>query len=188
MMLTRPLNADDVEAYKKLRLHALDTELKKPSETFEQEQKFSDQQWIERCTETPDRCLFGLFDNDRLVGMLLSKKWEGDKSGHTAYWGHAYIHPNYRGHGEGKPLYELREKWSTEHGFNRAVFSFLDQNRRSMEIHIKRGAKYMYTEHIKCHDGLTEPWHWFEVDFPPRPEFTHPIATNNSRYIPVLAA
>jgi GNAT superfamily N-acetyltransferase len=146
MMHARPLTPHDAPACRDLRLYALRTEEGAFSSTFAKETKFTTQEWADLCTETPDKCLFGLFDDMKLAGVLLAKKWEKDIAGKTVYWGYAYIHPAYRGRGEGKSLYALREAWSIEHGFSRAVFNFFAHNKRSMEIHISRGAKPTHSE------------------------------------------
>jgi len=156
-MRARRLTISDADAFKNLRLYALKTEGRYFSASLEQEASYSAAQWAELCRETPEKCVFGLFDGKRLVGFMMARRQDEN----TAYWGSAYIHPDYRGRGPGRSLYALREEWTRERGFTRAVFNFFDHCSRSRAIHVSRGARYTHTQ-----GNL----HWYEVDIPPVPE------------------
>lgn len=168
-MNVRRLNRHDAFRYKYFRLSALKNEPELAGYSYASENSLPFSHWTDETKETPDKCMFGLFDELRLVATLMAKRWEDDKSGETAYLGYAYKRPKNRGDGESKPLYLLREDWIIKNGFKRVVFNFGLQNKRSMKMHIKRGAKYTHKEKVARPNGSTEIWYWFKKDLPPRP-------------------
>jgi hypothetical protein len=175
--VARALTGKDTPALKELRLKALREERNYFRPAYETEVDFRDDQWRTLCTPKEDHCYFGLFDNGRLIGMMLATKWEGDDTGQTALWGSAYIHPEYRsnnplspyyGRKLGRLMYEVREKWTREHPrFKRSVFYIRERNQRCREIHENKGAEHVYTEPLRPHhkNNPAGPWYWYERRF-----------------------
>ncbi len=175
MMHVRHLNEHDAFRYRYFRLRALKKEPELMGQSLENEEALSFDHWISETTETQDKCIFGLFDQMRLVGILMARRHnDKDSSGKTAYWGYAYIRPEYRGGGYGKPLYLLREEWTRDKGFTRVVFNFGKKNSKSLKMHRAHGAKYTHKELVTLPNGEQEHWYWFEKDLPPRPVHMSP--------------
>lgn len=165
----RKLNANDSAAFKVIRLEALKNEGHLFGPTYEKENAILDDQWWrERCTETLESCMFGLFDkSNRLIGIMGVKKWETDETEETAVWWTAFVRKEgYRGHGFAAKLYEEREKW-TKKRFKRVKFLILESNARSIAIHEKRGAVHTHTELMEWPSRPTVPWRWYEKQLQP---------------------
>jgi hypothetical protein len=162
----RALTAADTGAFRAIRLKSLQTEPVYLGVPYEDEAKHTAQQWRERCTETPEHCFFGLFHGPKLIGLVVADRWAEDPSGKTALWKSAYFDPEYRGQKIALPMYLAREKW-TRRRFDRAVFFIRDGNRRSTEIHIKNGARYLFTRQMSWGDRPPAPWHWYEKSLRP---------------------
>lgn len=167
--LARSLTSDDYEAFKAIRLRALKEEEHLFSATYSQEADLPDEYWKETCTPCPDSCFFGLFDQKKLVGIMYASMWEGDTSGKTAYWGAAYVIPEYRGKGLAKPLYKKRENWTRQHpNYEECIFSIIENNERSTSIHKKRGAKLQFTQIKELPGRSPETWLFYKRRVAPR--------------------
>jgi len=165
--ISRVLNANDRNAFRAIRLEALKNDSNLLGPSYEEENKLTDNQWCQRCTETNDSCFFGLFDKDQLIGIMSAKKWDGDKEERTVLWGSVYLKPEYRGRKIAEKLYKTRLEWTKRNPnqFKRAVFFIHEANIRSREIHEKQGAKYMFTRPMQWWaNGPIAPWHWYEKE------------------------
>lgn len=162
-IVARELTARDWPFYRELRLRALKEEGHLFGPHYDTEIRMSNEEWENYCTAKPNHRLFGLFDSKELIGALYSTQWDQDKTGKTALWGSAYIVPEYRGKGMGKPLYQAREKWTSEHPtFKRVLFYIIDGNKRSMEIHEKNGAHHITSKTMIWPHKPPTLWHWYE--------------------------
>ena len=189
----RALNANDGHAFRAIRLEALRNDGNFLGPLYEEENKLTDDQWRQRCTETNDSCFFGLFDKDRLIGIMSAKKWckethdscffgladkdqlldimsakkwDEDKEGRTALWMAAYLKPEYRGRKIAEKLYQARLEWTKRNPnqFKRAVFFIHEENIRSREIHEKQGPKYLFTRSMQWANGPIARWRWYEKE------------------------
>lgn len=162
-VVARELTARDWPFYKELRLRALKEEGHLFGPHYNTEVKFSNKEWETYCTPNSDHRIFGLFDDSKFVGSLYSTKWDQDKSGQTALWGSAYVAPEYRGLGLGRPLYLAREQWTAKHpAFAKVLFYIIDGNKHSMEIHEKNGAKRITSKTMIWPHKPPTLWHWYE--------------------------
>ncbi len=160
----RALNERDGNAFKAIRLEALRNEGNYFGTSYEEERKMIAEQWRRRCKRTGDQCLFGLFHDDNLVGIMAATKWSGDPEGKTVLWGSAYVRGVHRGKGLAAPLYEARRDWSIQNpNFDQAVFFIRDGNERSTEIHKKQGAEHTHDEPKRWADGTVAVAHWYKV-------------------------
>jgi hypothetical protein len=88
--------------------------------------------WQNDCRPTEDKCYFGFFADDNLVGMLHAKKyylrnweiWIGRENSKKAYINGLYIHPNYRCKGGVYMLKRAAEQWCRENNIE-TVFCFI---------------------------------------------------------------
>ena len=162
----RVLDANDTNAFRFLRLHALKTEGELLGPAYEDEITMSYEQWKERVTPTEDMHCFGLFDRHNLVGVMRVAPWEGDVSGSTALWGGAYLKSEYRGQNLAKPLYMEREKWTLAHPvYTSAVLFIKHDNDRSKAIHLRHGAELMFNRNMEWPHREPAVWNWYRVNF-----------------------
>jgi len=160
---TKILRAADSEAFRALRLEAVQSFGDIFANYYQNMLGRPDDFWRRFCTETADQCLFGLFDGDRLIGVVGAEKWDKDETGKTALWTYAYLKPEYRGKKLAQELYRAREEWTKKHPrYERAVLSIQEESVRSIEIHEKHGARYLYTEQTRWYDGPSAPWRWYK--------------------------
>src|ERR1700704_1841149 len=92
----RPLIAADSEAYRRLRQRVLDVgEGKFFNTSYDRERQLaSEDQWRERCAETPARCTIGTFVEGALVGIMGILPY-GDPKHRTAELEATWIDPKY---------------------------------------------------------------------------------------------
>jgi len=163
MIHVRALDPRDAAAYRELRLYAVKTEGELFGPWYEDELAFPPEYWTDRVMETPERCLFGLFDTFRLVGSMSVRRHEADPSGKTALWSAAFIHRDYRGQGHGEDLYSAREAWTIDHGYTTVAVMVHADNARSTEIIVKRGAVRVSSELNAWPGRHKGPWHWYHL-------------------------
>ncbi len=166
----RQLNAADANAFRALRLKALKEEGEKFGPTYEDEVRLTYEDWEKRVTPTADTRLFGLFDNDKLVGAMRATLWEEDASGQTALLGQAYVLPPYRnrkapdGTKLTAPLYARRAEW-TKTRYTSAVTYIRQDNPASQTPHLKHGAKLMFSRFIDWPGRVPVAWNFYRIAF-----------------------
>jgi GNAT superfamily N-acetyltransferase len=110
----RPLQRSEWEILRELRLHALKTDPRVFSSSYELEADRSPQEWQDTI-EGPDHQVFGLFKDDRLIGITACFAWREDPSGETAVLAMSFIVPEHRGQGLSHVLYKGRLEWIRTH-------------------------------------------------------------------------
>jgi len=159
----RILTSSDSEAFRALRLEAVQSFGEIFANYYRNMEARQDDFWRRFCTETEDQCLFGLFGENKLIGVVGVEKWDKDETGKAALWTYAYLKPEYRGRQLASALYRAREEWTKRHSrYERAVLSIQEESVRSIEIHERHGARYLYTEQMRWYDGPPAPWRWYE--------------------------
>jgi ribosomal protein S18 acetylase RimI-like enzyme len=104
MLSVRRLRADDVDAYRAIRLEAL--EVARPeafASTLAREQAFSRQDFIHRLE---NGCALGAFAEDALVGIVGLVVAVGEKERHKGTLVGMYVRDSARGRGAGQALIE----------------------------------------------------------------------------------
>jgi RimJ/RimL family protein N-acetyltransferase len=168
-VVIRPLTAADSKAYRRLRQHILDIgEGKYFSSSYTREQQFtSEDQWGERCAETPVRCTIGIFVAGDLVGIMGMLPY-GDPGDRITEWESTWIDPKYRRSGIARQAYERVRQWCHEHGYRYALIDIRADNTRSREIREKQGAMYLCTRRdVTWADGSTADVHYFMLSLSP---------------------
>lgn len=162
-VVIRPLTAADSAGYRQLRQRILDIgEGKLFSSSYTREQQFtSEDQWREWCTETPVRCIIGIFVEGALSGIMGITPC-GAPGSLTAEWDATWVDPQYRRSGIAGPAYEAVRAWSHDHGYRYAVVDIRADNTRSREIRENQGAMYLCTKRAATWaDGSTADVHYF---------------------------
>jgi RimJ/RimL family protein N-acetyltransferase len=168
----RPLTAADTGAYRKLRQRVLDLgEGKFFNASYDiDRQSTSEDQWRERCAETPVRCIIGIFVDGALVGIMGVLPY-GDPQHRTAELESTWIDPKYRRSGVARQAYDQVRQWCVEHGYLYAVVEIRADNTRSREIREKQGAMYLFTRrNVAWADGSTGDTRFYLQNFSPGAE------------------
>ena len=161
----RPLTAKDVEAYRALRQKVLAIgDGRYFSDSYTREAQLNERQWREWCTETPEHCIFGTFDKDRLIGVMMITQ-HGAIQDRTVEWEAIWLDPHYRKQGIAKRAYEQIQKWTIEQGYNRVALYIRADNLRSQQIHRNHGAQYLHIKRAEIWaDGSVEDTLCFALD------------------------
>ncbi len=168
----RPLVAADSEAYRKLRQRILELgEGKYFNSSYDKERLLiTEDQWRERCAETPVRCTIGTFVEGALVGIMAILPY-GDPEHRTAELESTWIEPKYRRSGVARQAYDRVRQWCVEHGYLYAVVEVRADNTRSREIREKHGAMYLFTRrNVAWADGSTGDTRFYLQNFTPGAE------------------
>lgn len=170
-LIIRPLNAADSPTYRALRQRILNSEdARYFSDSYEREEKLSESQWLDWCTEKTEHCILGTFANDELVGIIMVTR-QGGLESPVVEWEAAWLDPRYRRMGIGKTTYEQARQWSLRHnykyvaGFIRATYT------PALDICKDQGFEYIYTIPSETWaDGSVSDTRAFLLDL--RPEAT----------------
>jgi RimJ/RimL family protein N-acetyltransferase len=100
----RPLGADDLDSYRRLRLEALRAEPTAFGSSYEVEASARADKYRDRLTGSAENYVLGAWQADRLVAMAGFVRETASKRLHIgAVWG-MYVIPSLRGHGLGRRL------------------------------------------------------------------------------------
>lgn len=131
MISIRPLTHADLEIFKTIRLCALKNNPGVFSHPYERAIKQKPAYW-EDILSRAGKEVFGLFDDDALIGITGVFTVQEDPSGKTAILGMSYIEPDYRGRGLSDMLYKTRINWAKEQGtFDKILVSHRAGNEAS---------------------------------------------------------
>jgi ribosomal protein S18 acetylase RimI-like enzyme len=103
MLTVRRLTGDDVEAYRDIRLEALEIVPHAFASTLAREQAFSRQDFMHRLESG---CSLGAFEGQALVGVVGLVVAKGEKERHKGMLVGMYVRQSARGHGVGRMLIE----------------------------------------------------------------------------------
>jgi RimJ/RimL family protein N-acetyltransferase len=98
----RVLTAEDAAAYRVVRIAALHEHPPAFGSLPEDEPNLIET--AERLVESDDRCFFGAFQDDRLIGILRLSRYEAPNEKHRAYLAGLYVLPPFRRIGCGRLL------------------------------------------------------------------------------------
>jgi RimJ/RimL family protein N-acetyltransferase/2-polyprenyl-3-methyl-5-hydroxy-6-metoxy-1,4-benzoquinol methylase len=100
----RVLIAADAEAYREVRLQALHEHPPAFGSIPEDEPNLSET--AERLIASDDRCFFGAFQGEKLIGIVRLSRYEAPNEKHRAFLGGLYVLPAFRRNGCGRALVE----------------------------------------------------------------------------------
>jgi RimJ/RimL family protein N-acetyltransferase len=152
----RQLGPDDWEAFRTLRLHALESEPGVFLSSYAREAAFPDSDWRTRLGGR-DRAMFGLFDGDAIVGLAgVIMDWNDPRAA-TAVLVASYLLPGYRRRGLSVRFYEARLAWvQAQPGVTRVVVSHRASNDASRRAIQRHGFCETARTSRQWHDGITE--------------------------------
>jgi RimJ/RimL family protein N-acetyltransferase len=150
----------NVEAYKAIRLEALQTEPGMYGNSYAMEAAFTDEQWMDRIMK-PGQARFGLYAGDELIGLtgiIIEDEEKGD-----AYMTQSYIRQEHRGQKLSRLLYEARMAWARANGIRRLIISHKATNYASKAANQRFGFCYTHSESRTWPDGSTEDNLFYEL-------------------------
>tara|TARA_Y100001001_G_C7915779_1_gene276896 strand:+ start:134 stop:589 length:456 start_codon:yes stop_codon:yes gene_type:complete len=122
---------------------------------FEEEAVLEKRDWVSRVSD-PQGAIFGLFDLECIIGLTGANIWSEDPSGRTAIFVMDFIHPDYRGLGLAKYLYESRIEWAKSMKCSRVRLGVRATNRVALETAKKFGFKQMDMKQVNWPDGNSD--------------------------------
>ncbi|MBB2148082.1 GNAT family N-acetyltransferase [Pedobacter gandavensis] len=138
------------EAYKSIRLEALQTNPEMFGSNYQKEAAYSQNDWV-AFLENDARAIFGLYDMESLIGLtgVAIKKEDATKAILFA----SFIKPLYRGKGLSKLFYEARIDWAKEKKCHIIVVSHRAGNEISRAANQRFGFKFLQAKKIAWPDG-----------------------------------
>jgi RimJ/RimL family protein N-acetyltransferase len=153
----RPLTGADWRALRDLRLHALRSEHGLFFRAFDEEAGLTQAEWTALASGDDAHQIFGLFDDDRLVGISGVFTDIADPSGATAGFGMSYLLPAYRGRGFAARFYAARLAWARARPqFRRAAIGHRRSNAASRRLIERFGFRHTHDAPYRWPDGSEE--------------------------------
>ena len=158
----RPLTEDDWQAFSELRLAALKECPGFFGKSYEEEKNNTQVSWQE-WFEQEGKCIFGIFDYEKLMGIQGIATYNMDSTA-GMIWG-SYISPQYRGHSYSPILYKACVDWGIKYlPWKKIVVSHREDNEASKKANQKFGFVFTYRESKTWPDGKTIDQLWYELE------------------------
>lgn len=157
----RALTVDDAPALRDLRLQALEEKRQFFTTSYDQEKSRTLQQWREAAQETEKRAIIGAFVDGKLIAMVGARPWDKDDTGLTAYWHSEYTSPEWRGKQITGELLKRRDQWCRSHGYQKAVFTINEENKKAQAVHESKGAIKFDEEPMRFADDNVYKAFWY---------------------------
>jgi ribosomal protein S18 acetylase RimI-like enzyme len=139
------LTPADAEAYRSVRLCALHEQPPAFGSLPEDEPNLSDT--AVRLVESDDRCFFGAFQNEQLVGIIRVSRYSAPNEKHRAYLAGLYVLPSSRCHGFGKALIREALSWTANApGIRRVNLTVVTQKEAAIRLYQSFGFRTYGTE------------------------------------------
>jgi len=158
----RALTPDDWQDLRTIRIRAV----KKHTNVFLADPKDTEDKPKEHWQDVSgDKQVFGLFDDQTLIGITGVFTWREDPDGHTGIMAMSYIEPAYRGKGYSALLYKARIDFSLEYKpWVKLRVSHRAGNEASRRAMIKHGFKLIGQKEINWPDGTRDLEYQYELD------------------------
>jgi RimJ/RimL family protein N-acetyltransferase len=161
---TRALTAEDWGTFRQIRLRALREHPDVYVGTYKEAAARTEREWMEML-DGKGKCIFGLFDHDKIVGLAAIFTSREDPSGQTGVLAMDYVDPLYRGRHLSRLLYEARIGWAAQHPpFKRLIVAHREGNEASRRANQSFDFKFISKEDIRWPDGTTAPDYLYELD------------------------
>ncbi len=108
-IIVKELTIDDWQDLKDIRLYALQESPNAFGGSYDEAIEFDDDKWRSYFSND-DSAIFALYDGTKIIGVANVRKFDDDAEKAGFYM--AFVHPEYRGLGVSKKLYEVRIEWA----------------------------------------------------------------------------
>jgi GNAT superfamily N-acetyltransferase len=160
----RALTPDDWQLLKAMRLLALQTDPGVFSVSYDDESEKAMDYWLETLNGK-GKCVFGLFDGERHIGITAGFTLREDVKGETGVMAFSYILPEYRGLGLSRHFYEARIAWALEYKpWKTLSISHRQSNEASKHAMISHGFKFTDKKMTRWPDGKDELKYNYEMN------------------------
>lgn len=130
----RVLNAADAEAYRSVRLRALHEQPPAFGSLPETEPNLSET--AARLIESDDRCFWGAFQGEQLIGIIRLSRYAALNEKHRAYLAGLYVLPSFRRHGCGRALVrEALSRAANTQGIRRINLTVVTQQEAAIRLY-----------------------------------------------------
>ena len=163
MFYTKQFNEQTWRDYKSIRLEGLTLHENVYGNSLAMEQAWDDSVWIGEVTSQKS-AIFGLYDDETLIGSTAAFTDRGDSSGKTCLLAGSYIREHYRGQGLSALLYKARIDWARAHGgFDVIVVGHREDNEASRRANQNFGFKFVKKTEKQWGDGTTGTHYAYEL-------------------------
>ncbi len=141
----RLLTPADAEAYRSVRLLALHEQPLAFGSLSEDEPNLFET--AARLAESDDRCFFGAFQAEQLIGIIRLSRYSAPNEKHRAYLGGLYVLPPFRRHGFGRALVqEALSRATNAPGIRRVNLIVVTQQEWAIRLYRSFGFRIYGTE------------------------------------------
>ncbi len=141
----RLLTSTDAEAYRPVRLQALQEQPPAFGALPEDEPNLSEM--AARLAASDDRCFFGAFHGEQLIGILRFSRYSAPNEKHRAYLAGLYVLPQFRRHGCGRALIrEALSRAANTAGIRRINLTVVTQQTAAIRLYESFGFHIYGTE------------------------------------------
>lgn len=156
----RQFTADEIDAYKNIRLEALQQEPWFYGMSHAAETAMHYDEWVDRVTN-PLHARFGLYADGVLIGLtgIIINKDKTDE----AYMTQSYIRKEHRGKKLSRMLYDGRIAWAKEHDVKRLEIAHKESNTASKAANQHYGFVFTHKEPRAWPDGSEEDNYYYEL-------------------------
>lgn len=149
----RKLEKEDWKLLRTIRIEAVKSHPNFFLDNEERTKRKRKKDWQEFFIDKSKCAIFGLFDNDTIIGITGAFRWR-ESPDDTVILGMSYIRPEYRGLRLSRLYYEERLNWArSQKGIKRIIVSHREGNTSSKAANQNFGFKYYETEEISFGDG-----------------------------------
>jgi RimJ/RimL family protein N-acetyltransferase len=163
MIAIRQFEERDWPLLKQIRLKALKSDPGVFGSNFAKESGMSDDEWRGWLTNL-DAVSFGIFDDDKIIGMTGIAIHRDDPTRKTAIlWG-SWLEPAYRGRGISEQMYKVRIEWAKKHPIcEKIIVSHRASNTASERANQRQGFIHTHTTHKEWPDGTMDDDLFYEL-------------------------
>jgi RimJ/RimL family protein N-acetyltransferase len=151
---------EEADAYKAIRLEALQTAPGNFGNSYAKELAFDDAVWLERLNN-PNSACFGLFADEELIG--LTGIFHDPNQPGEAYMTQSFIRAEHRGKRLSRMFYETRIAWAIEKGLTCLLIGHRKSNIASYAANQAFGFKYSHSESRIWPDGVEEEMCYYKL-------------------------
>jgi RimJ/RimL family protein N-acetyltransferase len=170
----RPLERDEWQSFKAIRLEALQKEPGVFGGILDIEKNQPQDYWEDWVHSGKTRC-FGLFHGDAMIGCTGIVTDRTDATGTTALLIASYIQEAHRGRGLSGLLYKARLAYAANHpDWTRVIVSHRRSNEQSRRANQNHGFVHTHDEPKTWPDGMTEDNVFYTLDITDRKTRPHP--------------
>jgi len=160
----RALNANDLEEFRAMRIHALTLHTDLFSETPETAKAYPEEIWLETLDNKGKR-VFGLYDGSVMIGITAVFTWREDPTKKTGIMAMDFIEPEYRGFGYSSYLYKARFDFAVNYKpWTKLRISHREGNIPSRAAILKHGFQYIDANEFNFPDQTRDLEHNYELD------------------------